>query len=269
VAAASNAFLIEPRRVVVTRHQLRSVGAKPTDPVMRVVQITDLHLQHMHGHARRIAEAVNNLEPELVLFTGDMIDKRDRVGELHAFLSLLDRRPPKYATLGNWEHWARVDSGQLADVYAASGCRLLVNETALLRYNGREVAITGFDDWTGGQPDVVAALQDVNPISNHLVLAHSPVFREVLTETPARGSGFDPSRYSIACVLSGHTHGGQIALFGWAPIRPAGSGRYVAGWYRDAAPHLYVSRGLGTSLLPVRFGASPEIACFDWQLAGA
>lgn len=67
----------------------------------------------------------------------------------------------------------------------------------------------------------------------------------------------------ITLMLSGHTHGGQIAVGGWAPLVPPGSGRYVRGWFRgDGAPPLYVSRGIGTSVLPLRFGATPELAVF-------
>jgi predicted MPP superfamily phosphohydrolase len=67
-------------------------------------------------------------------------------------------------------------------------------------------------------------------------------------------------------ILSGHTHGGQVCLGGWAPVLPRGSGRYVAGWYTDGAIPLYVSRGLGTTMLPIRFGAVPEIAYFEIAL---
>jgi len=72
----------------------------------------------------------------------------------------------------------------------------------------------------------------------------------------------------VTAMLAGHTHGAQVAAFGYAPVRPWGSGRYVAGWYRDAWPHLYVSRGIGTSVLPFRPGSPPEVAVFDWHLAG-
>jgi predicted MPP superfamily phosphohydrolase len=67
-------------------------------------------------------------------------------------------------------------------------------------------------------------------------------------------------------MLSGHTHGGQIAPFGLAPFRPRGSGRYVSGWYRDAVPALYVSRGIGTSVIDARYRAVPEVPVFDWEL---
>jgi uncharacterized protein len=276
LVVAGDALAIEPRRVVVTKHLLSSPDARPDDPSVRVVQISDLHLQRVSGHSRRIAEEVNTLRPDMILFSGDMIDKSDRIPELDAFLSLLDERPLKFATLGNWEHWAHVNTNSLKDMYSARGCRLLVNETAAVRHADRDLLITGVDDWTGGRPDLAAALKDVAPRRNHLLVAHSPVFRDLIPDVrPPVASAASPQpaseapQYSFSCVLSGHTHGGQVAFFGWAPIRPAGSGKYVSGWYRDVSPPLYVSRGLGTSLAPVRFGASPEIAFFEWRLSAA
>jgi hypothetical protein len=76
-----------------------------------------------------------------------------------------------------------------------------------------------------------------------------------------------PTDHPVDLLLAGHTHGGQVAPFGLALTLPSGSGRYVAGWYRDAGPPMYVSRGIGTSLIPVRLGATPELVRFEWQLA--
>ena len=64
-------------------------------------------------------------------------------------------------------------------------------------------------------------------------------------------------------MLSGHTHGGQVKFLGFAPFTPQGSGRYLNGLYDDYEPKLYVSKGVGTSILPIRFGARAEIAIFD------
>lgn len=270
--AAGNAFLLEPRRLSITRSRIDSPGASSNDPEIRVVQITDLHLQRVSRHVHRIARTINRLRPQLILMTGDMIDRSDRLPELNRFLELLDEGPVKLASLGNWEHWAGVDPDQLSALYFDHGCRLLVNETASFQFHDRDVVVTGLDDATGGRPDPGNALRGVSPAANHILLAHSPVFRDAVVAEMARGQsqhdGEDNwiAKYSIACVLSGHTHGGQVALFGWAPFRPPGSGKYLRGWYRDAMPHLYVSRGLGTSLLPIRFGATPELAVFTWRL---
>ncbi|MCK5075659.1 MAG: hypothetical protein KAR38_04750 [Calditrichia bacterium] len=73
--------------------------------------------------------------------------------------------------------------------------------------------------------------------------------------------------YNPQLMLSGHTHGGQITFFGLAPILPRGSGKYVSGWYEKEKIKLYVSRGIGTSVIPFRFMSLPEIVCLDWALA--
>ena len=73
--------------------------------------------------------------------------------------------------------------------------------------------------------------------------------------------GYMTQRFSLC--LSGHTHGGQITFAGWAPFRPVGSGHFVRGFYDVPGCRLYVSRGLGTSVLPFRWGSAPEIAVFD------
>ena len=208
--------------------------------------------------------------PACIVITGDSIDDRNKLPVLRDFLALLDPGPVKFATLGNWEHWSRVDIPELQSVYRAAGCQLLINETAEIDRPEGRIIITGMDDWTGGRPNLPTALRGIEPSPNHLVLAHSPVFRDVMHELPRAPSLLDLSRYRIASVLSGHTHGGQIALFGWAPVRPAGSGQYVSGWYRDEDKvPLYVSRGLGTSVAPLRFGSPPEVAIFDWHIAAA
>ena len=252
--------------MVVTKHSLASADSD-SQQTIRIVQLTDLHLREIGRHAHRIAAAANDARPDMIVLTGDSIDDRTKVRQLGEFMSLLDPRPTKFATLGNWEHWGFIDLVELAATYRKSGCRLLVNETAAVEHHGQQVLVTGIDDWTGGRPDLARALKTVVPRPNHIVLAHSPVYRDVMVHELNRLQLTD---YSIAAVLSGHTHGGQVALFGWAPVRPAGSGTYVAGWYEaEGKPPLYVSRGLGTSIAPIRFGSTPEVAVVDWQLAGA
>jgi predicted MPP superfamily phosphohydrolase len=179
---------------------------------------------------------------------------------LGTFLSLLPRTRHALAVLGNWEHWAKIDRKQLEGVYGRHGTRLLVNESVQLEHHGKAYVITGFDDATGGNPDVSSALQTAAPHRNHIVLAHSPNYRDHIASRVLFGD------YQPQAVLSGHTHGGQVQVLGWAPVRPPGSGRYVSGWYKESEPHLFVSRGIGTSVFPVRFGASPELPFFEWYL---
>ena len=256
----------------VTRHFLGSPG-RGGEPVFRMVQLTDLHLQTVGGHEERVAAAVSELGPDLVLFTGDSIDRGDRIAELSAFLGLLDEQIPKVAILGNWERRARVDERRLRGAYEAANAQLLINQSLLHRHAGHDVLITGLDDEVGGWPNLMGALDGFAPHRHHIVLAHCPIFRDEIYHTLRRAAGLPRggvgrlSKYTPQYVLSGHTHGGQVAFRGWAPIRPRGSGRYLSGWYRDVRPFLYVSRGLGTSVLPIRLGAPPEVAFFELNLA--
>lgn len=111
---------------------------------------------------RRRFVAAGVLAPDLVVLTGDAVDKRNRLGVLDEFLGLLPR-VPLYVTLGNWEHWAGVDPGRLAAIYGRHGGRLLVNRSVRLQHAGRAVLLTGLDDATAGRPDLARALRGAEP----------------------------------------------------------------------------------------------------------
>lgn len=290
VAAGVDGFAIEPERVEVTENELRSserargmaTGALLASSVKAsasviFAQLSDLHLQRVAEHERRVASRVKEIDPDFLLITGDSIDDRRNLHLLDGFLALLDRELPKYAIMGNWEHACRVNRDRLREVYESHGCRLLVNESAVYDHGGRELLITGLDDLVMGRPKVAEALRGVDPRADHIILAHCPEQRDVLLKTrPPSGNRFsgigaedaaELSRFTPCCVLSGHTHGGQVNLFGFAPWRPRGSGPYLSGWYREVRPALYVSRGIGTVTLPIRLGSVPEVASFHWLLA--
>lgn len=266
-ALAADASIVEPRRVEFTHHAANA-RTSPAQRAVRFVQLTDLHLHEVGGMHRWIAAEVGRLAPDFILLTGDSVDRADGLRELASFLALLDRATPKYAILGNWEHWARVDLDELAAVYRAAGCRLLVNDFAVHQVDGRSLRLTGLDDLIGGRQDPWKALGGPARTDAHLVLAHCPEHRDLLLHAVAprviEGPTPPPASFQGATLmLSGHTHGGQVNVFGWTPVLPQGSGRYVRGWFRDAGQvPLYVSRGIGTSVAPVRFGARPEVAAF-------
>ena len=245
------AVWIEPNWIDVSIHDMRS--DKAGDGI-RIVQLSDLHIQDLSRREVEVANRVKALKPDLVILSGDVIDRQDRLPMLHSFLAALGDTPI-VAVLGNWEYWADVDLHALRDEYRHHGIRLLVNEVATYRVRVRTLQIAGMDDFTAGQPD--SGLMNAPFEGGTAVLVqHSPGYFFEKLPTNLR------SRIFNLC-LSGHTHGGQITLFGWPIWRPPGSGPYASGFYETTACKLYVSKGLGTSLLPVRFGARPEIAVFD------
>lgn len=248
-AVGVQAFVREPRRLTVTRHRL-GANAAP----LRIVQVSDLHLQTIEEFEAEVASTIMQLEPDVIAITGDSIDKGDRVGVLGDFLARLNAETPKYAVLGNWDYWSGAPRSELRKVYEQHNCRLLINETVTHERRGGVVRLTGVDDLLGGAPNVDSA-DGADPETPHVLLAHCPAYREQAERSA-------PGRF--ACMLSGHTHGGQIRFFGFAPVLPRGSGGYVSGWYRgDGRMPLYVSRGIGTSLIRARLGAPPEVSLFE------
>lgn len=270
-AVGVDAFVVEPTRLDVTRHQLGR--ATPGGTTIRIVQISDLHLRAIGAREERVGRATAELAPDLVVITGDSIDRARNLALLPAFLGLLDVHVPKLAILGNWEHWTGIDLARLAQMYAARNCQLLRNESVTITLRGRPLLVTGLDDLVGGRPDLARALDGVSWQPNHLLLAHCPVQRDLLHAAlgDPRGDApdqVDPRLLSPPLMLSGHTHGGQIAPFGVSLFTPRGSGDYVRGWFRgDGKPAMYVSQGIGMSGIQARLGVPPELAVFDWMIA--
>jgi hypothetical protein len=267
-ALAGHTFLIEPQQVTVSHHhlsehfdQLKPTG-KPSGKTLKIVQITDLHIKRVDRFAHKVATQVNQLQPDVIVLTGDIIDRPTTLPVLEAFLALLDPTPAKYAILGNWENHAGVDIQTLKASYAKYDCLLLVNESTIYTNQGQKILLTGLDDTVRGQPNLLQALNGFAPAANHLILAHAPNQHDILTEQERQLL----KQFQPQLMLSGHTHGGQITFLGFAPILPPGSGDYIQGWYDDLTPPLYVSRGLGGSSIRARLGAPPEIALFEWPL---
>ena len=274
-SVATRAFLVEPDLVSITHHTVGGGSEVPDGTTLRVVQLSDLHLEQIGAHEERIAAAVRAQRPALIVFTGDSVDHPTRLGVLSDFLAMLDAGTPKLAVVGNREHDGGVDLRELEQVYARHGCELLINDVAEMRVGGRRVLVTGLDDFIAGTPDPARALVGAEPTVNHLLLAHCPAQRDALrwervspvaTAGIVDGPTVDLAPYRPQWMLAGHTHGGQIAPFGLTLFLPRGSGRYVSGWYRDTTPAMYVSRGLGTSVVRARHRSVPEIPVFDWLL---
>ena len=239
--------------VEVTHHDLRSSSQVTA---YRVVQLSDLHIQRFDVAEKAIATEVQALRPDLVVLTGDTIDRDKALPVLQAFLAALGP-VPVVAVPGNWEHWSGVDFRALdALLLNQPNGKFLMNQEQPFTAKGRSIHLIALDDFTAGQPDArLLSLRPFNDVS--ILIQHSPGFFD---QSEVRQRMKD-QRFSLC--LSGHTHGGQINLAGWAPFRPVGSGRFVGGFYDVPGCRLYVSRGLGTSVLPFRWGSAPEIAVFD------
>lgn len=252
----ARAAFAEPYQLAVER---RAVGLKrlPRElDGLKVVQLSDVHHGPLTSRAQieRAVEVANSLQPDLVALTGDYVSHERRyVQPCAEMLGRLRARRGVYAVLGNHDNW--VDAALVTDLFSAEGIRVLKNEGLRFEDRGASFWLAGVDDTMVGLEDLPLALAGSRADEFKLLLAHNPV----ILRRAAR-SGVD-------LVLSGHTHGGQVA---WRNERSA-SGRVrrriLRGLARRGETQIYVTRGLGTVVLPVRYGCPPEVTLLTLRRA--
>jgi hypothetical protein len=221
------------------------IGLKTSTENIRIAAISDVHAPCSRTGIRELVHAINESEPDVFMLLGDIVDERGDEGFVGEFKAVR-ASSLKVAVLGNWEYMGKLDLKKLQKEYAAAGISLLVNKVVL----AKDLAIAGLDDLLLGRPDY-SLIKDHAKISVPLVvLAHCPGDFKAIANYGKEQT----------LVISGHTHGGQIAPFGRALITPKGSGPYVHGWYQDRGNAMYVTRGVGTCpWVPFRMGARPEL----------
>lgn len=247
VAGAAYALGVEPAWLDVVDVDVAVPGLPLAMRGYRIAHLTDIHLTSLGRVHDRVFEALSERSVQLVVITGDAVDSEASLGALTELChGLAATGAPILATLGNWEHWGRVPRAVVRDAYARAGARLLGDEAVAL---DRGVAVIATDDSCSGHADLDAALRAVPRADATLFLSHAPGIFDALPR--------DAPRFDLG--LSGHTHGGQVCALGSAVWLPPGSGRFTAGLYETRNGPLYVSRGIGTSIIPARFTCRPEL----------
>ncbi len=225
---------------------------------LRLAHLSDLHAGPLVGPAtlRRWRQLTEREQPELLLFTGDLVDSRpeELAPLLEAFRGFL---PPlgRFAVLGNHDFFD--DPRPIWRALEHEGIRCLENATALILRKGSTLALMGLQDPMarngrfrrlvfGPGPRPAEAARDLPADAFRICMNHRPSEWEQALEARAR------------LTLSGHTHGGQInPIPGFNSARILGP--HTEGLYREGSDLLYVSRGLGVVGLPIRIAAAPEI----------
>ena len=242
------AAFVEPMWLQINRVSLKTVDAPP----LVIAQLSDLHLRVPGTLEARIIEALRRHSPDVIVLSGDVVDSEEGLVHLPALLAQLPAAA-RFAVLGNWEHWSDIDLKKLRMLYQEAGVTLLVNNSQRVVIRGRTLRIAGQDDYTAGEPRLTDG-DDAGGSELTLLVQHSPGYFESENRAPT-------AKYDLC--IAGHTHGGQVTLFGLPIWLPPGSGNFVHGLHEHAMCPLYVSRGLGTSLLPMRLWARPEIVLFE------
>lgn len=275
LCASAYGFFIEPAlRLRVRRWRL----APPqwTGGALRIAVLADLHMGEPHvslARLERIVARTNALGADLILVLGDLeaghrfVSRKVPMEAVAQALAKLAAPLGVHAILGNHDWWhdraAQARGGgpnRIAGLLEAAGVPVLQNRAVRLGQGAEAFWLAGLDDQLAigigdmvfrGLDDLPGTLAQITDAAPVILLAHEP---DIFPRVPDR----------VALTLSGHTHGGQVRLFGWSPVVPSSYGnRFAYGHVREGVRDLVVSGGIGCSILPFRLGVVPEITVIE------
>ncbi|HRI03132.1 MAG TPA: metallophosphoesterase [Pyrinomonadaceae bacterium] len=269
----SYGYFIEPNRLVVRHEEIKIKRWDPAFDGIRIALIGDVHGGSNSVTAeklRLIVEKTNAENPDLIILLGDYVSQtgygaiNDRplkmpIEEVAENLNGLKAKYGVFAVIGNHDWWYGSDN--VADSLSANGIRVLQNQLVeVVSENGKKLRILGLKDhmqqgaFNTFHDAVREAAGPTDGTGDLILLEHSPDILPVIT---GEYNGSDDLRL----ILSAHTHGGQIWLpIIGTPIVPSGFGqKYARGHIKDRGVDMYVTSGIGTSVLPFRFMVPPEI----------
>ncbi|HKQ99099.1 MAG TPA: metallophosphoesterase [Pyrinomonadaceae bacterium] len=251
---AAYVFLIEPNRLVMKEETIELAGWPAGFENLKVAVVSDLHVGSPFINEEKldyITLLVNGAQPDMVVLLGDFMSsvRGGRVVEpevIAAHLKNLRARLGVFAVLGNHDWW--YNGQRVRRALENAGIRVLDDEVARVERNGQAIWLVGFKDAWTNRTDIEGVLRKVTDNSPIVGLTHNP---DLFVRIPQ----------NVLLTLAGHTHGGQVNLPFFGRIRvPSEYGqRYAAGHVLENNHHLYVTTGIGTSIIPIRFRVPPEI----------
>jgi len=245
----------ETRDIEIVRQRIVLPDLPPSFEGFTLAQLSDIHHSALVD-AEYIARAValaNGLTPDAVVLTGDYVShSRFYIGGVAEVLGELRARYGVYAVFGNHDLWTGPEA--LAHAFRRRGIELLRNAHTYLRKGGEALGLVGIDDLTLGEDDLLTAMRGLDRRWPTLLLSHNP---NIIWQAAHAG---------IALVLAGHTHGCQINIPSWRR-RARRFWPFLRGHGRYGATQIYVNRGLGTVLIPLRYRCRPEITLLELRSA--
>jgi len=256
--------VIEPASLRIERYEIVAPRWPAACDGLRITVLSDLHVgSPFNGPTKlgRIIDLAQGTDPDLVLLAGDFVIRAVLGGRFTApeetatHLRRLTAPLGVWAVLGNHDWW--FDAPRVRRALESVGIPVLEDAAVPVTSGGCEFWLVGISDFWEGRHDVNKALAQVPVSASILAFTHNP---DVFPDMPAR----------VSLTIAGHTHGGQVYIpFVGRPKVPSRYGeRYAIGHVVEQGRHLFVSPGLGTSIIPVRFLVPPEISVVTIRAPG-
>ncbi len=252
---ASYPVFIERYIVLINRYRIPVPNLPAAFAGFRLLQLADLHYGSLVplSFIRKVVNECNQLRKDIVVCTGDYVHERNATGQIDAVWPVVMQLTAEggvYSVLGNHDHWA--DTEQSQSWLDKSGQNLRHRVIPIVRHGERIWLAGGGDLWEDHLP-LDELLADVPPEDCRIVLAHNPDTAD--TQFSAR----------VDLMISGHTHGGQVDIpFVGPPVLPVKNKNYSSGLKMSPrGMKVFISKGIGWAVYPVRFNCFPEIAVLE------
>ncbi|MCK9471319.1 MAG: metallophosphoesterase [Bacilli bacterium] len=250
-------FYYQNNKIVVSNYEYDNISVPKEFNGFKILHISDLHNKKFRSENKQLLNLIRNQEPDIIVITGDLVDRRKyNLENAIDFIENIKGIAPIYYVSGNHEAWSN-KYNEVKEELLLQGVVVLDNEKLTITKNNSKIDIIGLKD-PGFLPDEDYTTIEIDKILEEL--SNSSNFKILLSHRPELFDVY--SNKQIDIIFTGHAHGGQFRIPLIGAIFAPDQGffpKYTAGYYTNNFSTMFISRGLGNSVIPIRLFNRPEI----------